>query len=166
MKARQFILFSLVLFASIQTPVSGQSLPELPHTCSIITKLPDLQNFTIKTVGPVNRDYKDLQQAIDAAQGKSMLVLDAGATFKGSFRSVSYTHLERFVVIILGIFIASLGLTLWFSSGKFAIAEEVITIQEFILFLGNLKLPLNVAPASKTSMHLPWAASIACCRSL
>ena len=86
MKARQFIWFSLVLFASIQTPVSGQSLPELPHTCSIITKLPDLQNFTIKTVGPVNRDYKDLQQAIDAAQGKCMLVLDAGATFKGSFR--------------------------------------------------------------------------------
>ncbi|MBK8735063.1 MAG: hypothetical protein IPL98_03910 [Saprospiraceae bacterium] len=71
MKARQFIWFSLVLFASIQTPVSGQSLPELPHTCSIITKLPDLQNFTIKTVGPVNRDYKDLQQAIDAAQGKA-----------------------------------------------------------------------------------------------
>ena len=63
MKARQIIWFSLVLFASIQTPVSGQSLPELPHTCSIITKLPDLQNFTIKTVGPVNRDYKDLQQA-------------------------------------------------------------------------------------------------------
>ncbi|MBC7777377.1 MAG: right-handed parallel beta-helix repeat-containing protein, partial [Phycisphaerae bacterium] len=63
----------------------AQTPPSLPNTASIATCFPDTTGYTVLTVGPVNRDYSDLQAAINAANPGTLLVLDAGATFKGSF---------------------------------------------------------------------------------
>jgi len=63
----------------------SQILPALPQTCDIITTLPETKNYIVKTVGPFNRDYSDLQKAINEAKSGTILVLDAGAEFKGSY---------------------------------------------------------------------------------
>ncbi|MFN0174971.1 MAG: T9SS type A sorting domain-containing protein [Saprospiraceae bacterium] len=65
--------------------LSAQTAPSLPNTSSIETCFPDTAGYTILTVGPVGRDYSDLQLAINAANPGTILVLDAGASFKGSF---------------------------------------------------------------------------------
>jgi len=57
----------------------------LPNTASIETCFPDTSGYTVITVGPVGRDYSNLQTAINAANPGSILLLDAGASFKGSF---------------------------------------------------------------------------------
>ncbi len=72
-----FVLCSLQLLA--QTP------PALPNTASIETCFPDTSGYTILTVGPIGRDYSDLQAALNAANPGTVLVLDAGAIFQGSF---------------------------------------------------------------------------------
>jgi len=76
--------FTLALSFFI-THLLAQSSPALPNTASIETCFPDTTGYTLLTVGQVNRDYSDLQAAINAASPGTMLVLDAGASFKGSF---------------------------------------------------------------------------------
>ncbi len=73
----QFLIFNFL---------PAQTLPRLPSTCEIKTEFPDLKSYVIKTVGPVNRDYNNLQKAIDEALSGTILILDAGIEFKGSFR--------------------------------------------------------------------------------
>jgi len=63
----------------------AQTPPMLPNTSAIETCFPDTSGYTILTVGPTGRDFSDLQLAINAANPGSLLVLDAGASFKGSF---------------------------------------------------------------------------------
>lgn len=75
-------LFLLLLF-SLQ--LRAQTPPALPNTSSIETCYPDTSGYTVLTVGPVGRDFSDLQAAINAANPGTVLVLDAGASFKGSF---------------------------------------------------------------------------------
>lgn len=80
---KKFILFfsiNLLCFLAV-----AQTQPTLPNTSSINTCFPDTTGYKVITVGPVGRDYTDLQLAINNALQGSVLVLDAGATFNGSF---------------------------------------------------------------------------------
>ena len=74
-----------LLFALCSLQLRSQSLPALPNTSAIHTCFPDTTGYAVLTVGPINRDYNDLQAAINAANPGTVLVLDAGATFQGSF---------------------------------------------------------------------------------
>jgi len=63
----------------------SQVLPALPNTADVVTCFPDTIGYAVITVGPVNKDYTDLQEAIDAAELKTIIVLDAGEIFYGGF---------------------------------------------------------------------------------
>lgn len=77
------ILLSTLL---IYNAAFSQTLPALPNTQEVITCFPDTTGYTVITVGPVDRDYSDLQAAINASSLGSVLVLDAGVTFFGGFQ--------------------------------------------------------------------------------
>lgn len=77
--------FTVLLIAFSLSSAIAQVEPALPNTASVITCLPDTTGYMIITVGPVDRDYTDLQDAIDAAPLGSILILDAGVTFIGGF---------------------------------------------------------------------------------
>ncbi len=66
-------------------PGLAQTPPVLPNTADVETCFPDTSGYAVITVGPVGRDFSDLQTALNAAAPGSVLVLDAGAAFKGSF---------------------------------------------------------------------------------
>ncbi|HOY06155.1 MAG TPA: hypothetical protein PLO67_12180 [Saprospiraceae bacterium] len=72
------LFYSTRIFAQVD-------LTTPPNTSQVITCFPDTAGYTVITVGPVGRDYSSLQQAIDAAQPGTVLLLDAGATFNGGF---------------------------------------------------------------------------------
>lgn len=90
------LILSVILLALRAT---AQVPPAQPNTAAIETCFPDTAGYAVITVGPVGRDYSDLQSAINAAPPGSLLVLDAGATFKGSF-SLPYKAGNEWVVII------------------------------------------------------------------
>lgn len=66
-------------------PANDITPPTLPNTASIETCFPDTTGYKVITVGPIGRDFSDLQAAIDAADPGTIIKLDAGAEFKGSF---------------------------------------------------------------------------------
>ncbi|MEO6191307.1 MAG: hypothetical protein ABIO44_14210, partial [Saprospiraceae bacterium] len=72
-----FTVLGLLCFSQIS--------PTLPNTANIKTCLPDIKSYQTITVGPIGRNYTDLQLAINAAQAGTVIVLDAGKSFKGSF---------------------------------------------------------------------------------
>ncbi|HMG16429.1 MAG TPA: hypothetical protein VK590_13320, partial [Saprospiraceae bacterium] len=76
----KFLFISICFF--ICTMVSSQTDPILPNTSSIETCMPDLSNYTLITVGPPPNDYSDLQLAINNSLPGSVLVLQAGFSFK------------------------------------------------------------------------------------
>ncbi|MBN8680498.1 MAG: right-handed parallel beta-helix repeat-containing protein [Chitinophagales bacterium] len=78
-------LFIILLCAFSRLTICAQALPALPNTSAIETCLPDTSGYTVLTVGPIGRDFSDLQMALDAAQPGALLLLDAGVVFKGSF---------------------------------------------------------------------------------
>lgn len=71
------ILFVVNLHSQVQ--------PGLPNTTDVVTCFPDTSGYAVITVGPIGRDYTDLQEAIDAAALKTIIVLDAGEIFYGGF---------------------------------------------------------------------------------
>ncbi len=78
----KIFLLSLLALATLWLPTTAQTLP---NTASIETCFPDTSGYTVITVGPTGRDYNNLQTALNAANPGSILLLDAGASFKGSF---------------------------------------------------------------------------------
>ncbi|MDZ4756990.1 MAG: T9SS type A sorting domain-containing protein [Bacteroidota bacterium] len=77
---------SLLLITIISAPMFSQvSPPILPNTSAVVTCFPDTAGYKTITVGPTNRDYTDLQKAINAANLGTIIVLDAGEIFKGGF---------------------------------------------------------------------------------
>lgn len=72
-----FITASSFLFSQV-------SLPALPNTSVVVTCFPDTTGYAKITVGP-GKNYTDLQLALNAAIPGTVLVLDAGAMFNGSF---------------------------------------------------------------------------------
>ncbi|MBK8556744.1 MAG: right-handed parallel beta-helix repeat-containing protein [Lewinellaceae bacterium] len=79
--------------------LSAQALPELPQTAGLITCFPDTTGYQVLTVGPVGRDYSNLQSAISAASPGTILVLDAGAVFEGSF-TLPYKQGEGWIILM------------------------------------------------------------------
>ncbi len=79
----QAIYTLTLIFCSLK--ILAQTSPALPKTSAIETCFPDTTGYTIATVGPVGRDFSDLQTAINAVNPGTILVLDAGESFKGSF---------------------------------------------------------------------------------
>lgn len=73
--------------------------PALPNTAAVITCFPDTIGYTRITVGPVGRDYSNLQTAINAAPLGSVLLLDAGVTFNGGFVLPNKTMGSGWIVI-------------------------------------------------------------------
>lgn len=76
------------------------NLPELPRTEGIETCFPDTTNYRRVTVGPLGRDYNNLQQALDEAQPGTVLILDAGAEYRGSFILRAKPQDSRWIVLI------------------------------------------------------------------
>lgn len=83
MNLRNHFLVALALLPA--TLFSQVPEPALPNTSAVVTCFPDTTGYIVKTVGPVGRDYSNLQQAINAEQLGTVLVLDAGVTFNGSY---------------------------------------------------------------------------------
>lgn len=81
---RRYFPFLLALLLG-KLESTAQAPPALPQTDAIETCFPDTAGYEVLTVGPVGRDYSDLQLAIDEAMPGSVLVLDAGVRFEGSF---------------------------------------------------------------------------------
>lgn len=77
----------------------AQTAPELPNTSAIETCFPDTTGYAVLTVGPAGRDYDDLQAAIDAANPGTVLVLDAGAIFTGTFTLPNKTGAGWIVIL-------------------------------------------------------------------
>ncbi|MBP6681518.1 MAG: hypothetical protein KA166_10010, partial [Saprospiraceae bacterium] len=95
------ITFMLVwLASSISLKLIGQELPAYPNTQDVITCFPDTTGYNRITVGPVGRDYNDLQEAIDAAPLGSVLILDAGAIFNGGFVLPDKGDGEAWIILI------------------------------------------------------------------
>lgn len=76
-----FIILQLVIVVQLHSQVQ----PALPNTTDVVTCFPDTSGYAVITVGPIGRDYTDLQEAIDAAELKTVIVLDAGEIFYGGF---------------------------------------------------------------------------------
>lgn len=79
------IAICLAVLLSVVELFGQVPLPTLPNTDAVITCYPDTTGYRRITVGPVDRDHTDLQAAINAARPGTVIVLDAGATFSGSF---------------------------------------------------------------------------------
>ncbi|MBA3705615.1 MAG: hypothetical protein H0W84_06855, partial [Bacteroidetes bacterium] len=97
-KSLSLLVVWVCLFTSIQS-IIAQTAPSLPNTTAVVTCYPQTPGYTVITVGPSGRDYSNLQQAIDAAQLGSILVLDAGVTFKGSFSLPDKTTGSGWIII-------------------------------------------------------------------
>jgi hypothetical protein len=76
----------------------AQTAPALPNTTAIEQCFPDTAGYNVITVGPTGRDYSDLQLAINNASSGSILVLDAGVTFSGSFSLPEKTG-DKWIII-------------------------------------------------------------------
>jgi len=72
----------------------------LPQTDSVVTCFPDTTGYRRITVGSVNRDYTDLQKAIDDAQPGTLIILDAGSTFKGSYVLPKKNNDKRWIILM------------------------------------------------------------------
>lgn len=97
MKIRVLLTAQVLLLAST---FFAQSSPALPQTEDVITCFPDTAGYKIITVGPVDRDYRDLQEAIDDATLGTMLLLDAGVTFYGGFELPDKGDGEEWIIIM------------------------------------------------------------------
>ncbi|MBK7232669.1 MAG: T9SS type A sorting domain-containing protein [Saprospiraceae bacterium] len=82
-------IFNLYFFFTIcicpYFSFSQNNLPELPRINESDYCFPDTSGYKRITVGPIGRDYTDLQLALNAATPRTVLVLDAKAIFRGSF---------------------------------------------------------------------------------
>lgn len=76
------------------------SIANLPKTDSVVTCFPDTTGYKRITVGSVNRDYNDLQKAINDAQPGTLIILDAGSTFKGSYVLPQKKNDKRWIILM------------------------------------------------------------------
>lgn len=71
---------------------------ELPRISEVFC-LPDSSGYIKITVGPVGRDYVSLQEAIDKASPGTVIELDAGYEFLGSFILRKKNPSDRWIII-------------------------------------------------------------------
>ena len=77
----------------------AQEMPELPRTDGLQTCMPDLRDYRVITVGPVGRDHTDLQEAIDGATPRTVIMLDSQAVFRGSFVLRNKNNIDGWIII-------------------------------------------------------------------
>lgn len=94
---RSFICFLLLSTSGILT---AQVIPAPPMTDSLITCFPDTTGYNRITVGPVDRDYTDLQEALNAATLGTVIVLDAGHTFSGEYTLPYRGDENKWIILI------------------------------------------------------------------
>jgi len=97
---KELIIVIFLLNCSIALRLTAQGMPALPDTKEVITCFPDTTDYIRITVGPVDRDFTDLQEAIDAATPGSVLVLDAGVIFYGGFTLPDKGAGEEWIIIL------------------------------------------------------------------
>jgi hypothetical protein len=86
--------------ACLSIPLRAQVEPTPPNTSAVVTCFPDTTGYKVITVGPVDRDYSDLQSAINAASLGTILILDASATFNGGFQLPDKGTGEDWIIIM------------------------------------------------------------------
>ena len=80
--------------------VHSQITPELPNTADVITCMPDTTGYEVITVGPVGRDFSDLQLAINAALPGTIILLDAGETFIGGITLPAKGNSNEWIILM------------------------------------------------------------------
>jgi hypothetical protein len=93
----------LILISFAVLFVTGHAqiiLPQLPNTDAVELCFPDTTGYVRVTVGPFGRTYDNLQDALNQVELGSVIVLDAGETFRGSFSLPNKTSGTGWVVII------------------------------------------------------------------
>ncbi len=78
-------ILELLVITCIGHSLHAQVEPTIPNTSAVVTCFPDTAGYRVITVGPVDRDYFDLQSAINAATPGTLIILDAHALFPGGF---------------------------------------------------------------------------------
>ncbi|MCX6155019.1 MAG: Ig-like domain-containing protein [Candidatus Kapabacteria bacterium] len=81
------IVIIIVLINAFLTSIKIFSVdkPNLPNTSDVISCFPDTSNYKKISVGPVGRDFTDLQAAINSASHGTIIRIDAGITLSGGF---------------------------------------------------------------------------------
>ncbi|MEI6090073.1 MAG: T9SS type A sorting domain-containing protein [bacterium] len=98
---RIIICFIAVVLLFMSTKLSAlDNLPALPNTTDVVTCFPDTTGYKVVTVGPVGRDYTDLQKAINEASLGTIIRLDAGASFYGGFVLPKKTSGTGWIIIM------------------------------------------------------------------
>ena len=73
---------------------------ELPCTEGFETCFPDTNGYRKIIVGSMNRDYSDLQGAINAAKPGTLIVIDAGYELRGSYKLTQKEISDKWIIIM------------------------------------------------------------------
>jgi len=92
--------FCLLILICLAFSLQAQVEPTLPNTAAVLTCFPDTTGYKVFTVGPINRDFSDLQSAINAATLGSVLILDASVSFNGGFQLPDKGAGEEWIIIM------------------------------------------------------------------
>jgi hypothetical protein len=85
MRACLIFLVTATVLCAVGPMYAQVTEPVLPNVEGFDLCMPDTTGYQRRTVGPIGRDHTDLQEAIDAATMRTVIVLDAGAVFNGTF---------------------------------------------------------------------------------
>lgn len=85
MRACLIFLVTAIVQCAVGPMYAQVTEPVLPNVEGFDLCMPDTTGYQRITVGPIGRDHTDLQEAIDAATMRTVIVLDAGAVFNGTF---------------------------------------------------------------------------------
>ncbi|MFZ1514137.1 MAG: T9SS type A sorting domain-containing protein [Saprospiraceae bacterium] len=95
------IYFNLFLSLIVSNILFGQvDTTALPFTDSVITCFPDTTGYKRISVGPIGRDFSNLQSALNQAVSGTVIVLDAGVEFRGSFLLPSKPVSDKWIVLV------------------------------------------------------------------
>ena len=97
---KKCLMLFICMYLCTACNIFAQTLPELPNTSEVVTCFPDTTSYSRLTVGPVDRDYTNLQSAIDAATPGTIIILDAGVTYNGGFHFPDKGDDDRWIVLI------------------------------------------------------------------
>lgn len=94
---RALVFTGLALWAT--TVVAQVPLPAPPQTSTVETCFPDTTGYRRITVGAIGRDYMNLQDAINAATLGTVIIVNAGEEFAGSFALPEKTVGNGWIII-------------------------------------------------------------------
>lgn len=96
----KYCLKLLLLLISIMELYGQVDTSFLPFTDSVITCFPDTTGYKRISVGPVGRDFNNLQLALNQALPGTIIILDAGVDFKGSFLLPAKQQSEKWIIVM------------------------------------------------------------------